>query len=80
MASEHVKKSHNVSCLLYHLVCPAKYRRLVFEQIDGVNQVIININTVGKSANEEAIQDYTKHQGAKYEQLYRKQPKLFEGY
>ena len=25
-----VHKSHNVSVLLYHLVCPAKYRRVVF--------------------------------------------------
>ncbi|MBI5728867.1 MAG: IS200/IS605 family transposase, partial [Candidatus Magasanikbacteria bacterium] len=25
--SEHIKRSHNVSLLLYHLVCPAKYRR-----------------------------------------------------
>lgn len=28
--SEHVKKSHNKSLLLYHIVCPAKYRRDVF--------------------------------------------------
>ena len=28
-------KSHNVSVLLYHLVCPAKYRRAVFsERVD----------------------------------------------
>ena len=30
--SEYVRKSHNVSVLLYHLVCPAKYRRVVFTQ------------------------------------------------
>ncbi len=30
-------KSHNVSMLLYHLVCPAKYRRVVVdEQVDTV--------------------------------------------
>jgi REP element-mobilizing transposase RayT len=30
-------KSHNVSVLLYHLVCPAKYRRVVFDQkVDAV--------------------------------------------
>lgn len=30
-------KSHNVSVLLYHLVCPAKYRRIVMdEQVDLV--------------------------------------------
>ena len=28
--SKYVHKSHNVSVLLYHLVCPAKYRRVVF--------------------------------------------------
>jgi REP element-mobilizing transposase RayT len=28
--SEYIRKSHNVSVLLYHLVCPAKYRRVVF--------------------------------------------------
>ena len=28
--SEYVHKSHNVSVLLYHLVCPAKYRKVVF--------------------------------------------------
>ena len=30
-------KSHNVSVLLYHLVCPTKYRRVVIdEQVDAV--------------------------------------------
>lgn len=33
--SEYVHKSHNVSVLLYHFVCPAKYRRVVFtEEVD----------------------------------------------
>ncbi len=27
--SEHLHRSHNVSVLLYHIVCPAKYRRAV---------------------------------------------------
>ncbi len=30
--SRFVHKSHNVSVLLYHLVCPAKYRRVVFDE------------------------------------------------
>jgi len=30
--AEHIKKSHNVNCILYHLVCPAKYRRKVFSK------------------------------------------------
>ena len=28
--SEHIRRSHNVSALLYYIVCPAKYRRAVF--------------------------------------------------
>ena len=35
--SEYIHKSHNVSVLIYHLVCPAKYRRVVFdEEVDAV--------------------------------------------
>jgi len=30
MNTEHILKSHNKSLLLYHLVCPVKYRRKVF--------------------------------------------------
>ena len=33
--SEYIHKSHNVSVLLYHLVCPTKYRRAVLtEKVD----------------------------------------------
>ena len=33
--SEFLHKSHNVSVLLYHIVCPAKYRRVVInEEVD----------------------------------------------
>ena len=28
--SKYIHKSHNVSIILYHYVCPAKYRRVVF--------------------------------------------------
>jgi len=28
--SEHIRKEHNVSLLLYHFVCPVKYRRVIF--------------------------------------------------
>ena len=39
--SEYVRKSHNVSVLLYHLVCPTKYRRAVLDaQADQVLQAI----------------------------------------
>lgn len=35
--SEHIRRSHNVSLLLYHIVCPAKYRRAVFSaEVDAV--------------------------------------------
>ncbi|MHB8338525.1 MAG: IS200/IS605 family transposase, partial [Ignavibacteriaceae bacterium] len=30
--SEYIHKSHNVSVLIYHIVLPAKYRRVVFSQ------------------------------------------------
>ena len=33
--SKLIRKKHNVSVLLYHIVCPAKYRRVVFtDQVD----------------------------------------------
>src|SRR5215207_11208337 len=33
--SEYIRKQHNVSILLYHIVCPAKYRRAIFTaQVD----------------------------------------------
>jgi len=31
--SKYIHKSHNVSVLLYHFVCPAKYRRVVFSEV-----------------------------------------------
>ena len=30
--SEYIHKSHNVTVLMYHLVFPAKYRRVVFDK------------------------------------------------
>ena len=39
--SKYVHKSHNVTVLLYHLVFPAKYRRVVFDpEVDGVVQAV----------------------------------------
>ena len=39
--SQLVRKSHNVSVLLYHIVCPAKYRRIVFsEEVDQVLKMV----------------------------------------
>ena len=37
--SQYIHKSHNVSVLLYHYVCPAKYRRVIFN--DTVDNIII---------------------------------------
>ncbi len=31
--SKYIHKSHNVSVLMYHIVCPAKYRRVVFTPV-----------------------------------------------
>ena len=36
--SEYIHKSHNVTVLLYHVVLPAKYRRVVFD--DRVDEVL----------------------------------------
>ena len=30
--SKYIHKSHNVSVMLYHIVCPAKYRRVVIDE------------------------------------------------
>ena len=37
--SKYIHKSHNVSILLYHYVCPAKYRRVIFD--NSVDNVLI---------------------------------------
>ena len=39
--SEYIHKSHNVSVLLYHFVCPAKYRKVVFSK--AVDQTLKEI-------------------------------------
>ena len=39
--SEYFRLSHNVSNLVYHIVCPAKYRRVVFD--DTVEDHLLNI-------------------------------------
>ena len=45
MESHYVHKSHNVSVLMYHIVCAAKYRRVVMsEHVDEVlKQVCLEI-------------------------------------
>ncbi|MCG2721003.1 MAG: IS200/IS605 family transposase [Thermodesulfovibrionales bacterium] len=146
--SEHIYKRHNKSLLLYHIVCPAKYRKKVFTEkvaetlkevcmgIDeryeihfveiGVDEEDVHflvqsvpmlsprdivqtiksitgkeifkrhpevkkllwggnfwtsgyyVNTVGRYGNEEAIANYVKSQGRKYQQIYRNQLELFD--
>ena len=39
--SKYIHKSHNVSVLIYHYVCPAKYRRVVFSK--GVDESLKEI-------------------------------------
>ena len=39
--SKLVRKSHNVSVLIYHYVCPARYRRVVFDQ--KVDEILRNV-------------------------------------
>ena len=43
--TDHILKSHNKNLLLYHLVCPAKYRRKVFteEVEDTLKEICIGI-------------------------------------
>jgi putative transposase len=43
--NEYIHKSHNVSVLLYHFVCPAKYRRVVIsEAVDAtIKEICLEI-------------------------------------
>ena len=43
--SIYIHKSHNVSCLIYHIVCPTKYRRVVISpQVDTtITEACLNI-------------------------------------
>jgi len=43
--SIYLHKSHNVSALLYHIVCPAKYRKVIFcEEVDKtVKEICLEI-------------------------------------
>lgn len=43
--SEYVYLSHNVSSLVYHMVCSAKYRRIVFDNtVEGhIRQICLEI-------------------------------------
>jgi len=43
--SEYIHKSHNVSVLLYHFVCPAKYGRVIFSETvdESLKKICIEI-------------------------------------
>ena len=43
--SEYIHKSHNVTVLIYHLVFPAKYRRVVFDDMvdEALKDVCLDI-------------------------------------
>lgn len=43
MESKPIKKSHNVSQIIYHLVCPAKYRQIVFQKVEGIDEELRSI-------------------------------------
>jgi len=61
MGANHISKSHNKSLLLYHIVCPAKYRRDVFTEAveltlkrtcEGIsNRYEINFVEIGSDEN-----------------------------
>jgi putative transposase len=47
MGDDHILKSHNKSLLLYHFVCPVKYRRAVFSK-----EVEVTLNATCKEISE----------------------------
>lgn len=61
--SKYIHKSHNVSVLLYHFVCPAKYRKVT--QLWGVEFCTDEyfVNTVSKFGDETTISKYVREQG-----------------
>lgn len=44
--SKYIHKSHNVSVLVYHLVCPTKYRRAIFtpEVTEKLKEICLGIS------------------------------------
>jgi len=60
--TEHILKRHNKTLILYHLVCPVRYRQKALKF--GVTETI--------------IRNYVKNQGQNYEQLLRTQLTLFD--
>jgi REP element-mobilizing transposase RayT len=44
--SQYIHKSHNVSVIIYHYVCPAKYRKVIFspEVDDTIKETCLEIS------------------------------------
>ncbi|MDP1675729.1 MAG: IS200/IS605 family transposase, partial [Bacteroidota bacterium] len=44
--TEHINKRHNKALLLYHIVCPAKYRKAIFTETveESLKTVCIEIS------------------------------------
>jgi len=91
--SELIRKEHNVSTLMYHIVCPAKYRRVVIsEEVDKKHEVEKKlwggefwtrgyyIGMVGEHGSEQVIREYVRKQGRNmenYQKLHEGQLDLF---
>ena len=67
--SEHIHKRHNKNLLLYHLVCPIKYRRSVLTEVEkSLVEVCLNIEgrfkiffiEIGADENQAAFRKYGK--------------------
>ncbi len=43
--SQYTHKSHNILVLIYHIECPAKYRKIIFEELidDYFKQICLEI-------------------------------------
>jgi hypothetical protein len=50
--SINIHKSHNVSVLIYHLVCPAKYRKVVFDETIDLPDIVPGYNLMETKVNE----------------------------
>jgi transposase InsO family protein len=67
--SEYLNKSHKVSVLLYHIVCPAKYRRVVIrEEVDKtLKSELVTLD--GKHTDREVRQSVFMYVEAYYNRL-----------
>ncbi len=73
--SEYIHKSHNVSVLLYHFVCPAKYRRVVF--IEGVDKDHVHF-LIPSIPTKSATQIVTTVKSLTAREIFKKHPEVKE--